>query len=312
MRYPATLLLCLGTWLPGQVDRPQSASQRPVPLDVQKPVTTASGLIYSVLKVGDESKARPVRGSRVRLHYTGWTAEGKVFETSEYNTEPRRAVVGLTMLPAWTEALQLMHPGQRMKITCPPQLAFGSHGLPQRKKTVPEVAPDSTVIYELVLAAVESRLELPAMPVADPGKTEDLGEGLRVEVLKPGKGPAPREKEGFELAFDLFNAAGQLVSTSVHPRTPHIRGRHLHGKAELPFLDELSGRFRVGQRLRVEVPPRLCFGADGRGHLLPPNSSDRLGAGGQTFSPRSSAKTHPRVPPARSAQGPATAWRPAL
>lgn len=272
MRNPATLLLCLATGLSAQVDRPPSAAQRTIPPDVQKPVTTASGLIYSVLKAGDESKPRPVRGSRVRLHYTGWTAEGKVFETSEYNTEPRRAVVGLTMLPAWTEALQLMHPGQRLKITCPPALAFGSHGLPQRNKTVPAVPPDSTVIYELVLSAVEERLDLPTLPVADPQRTEDLGGGLRVEVLEPGQGPAPREKQGFELAFHLFNADGHLVSSSVHPRTRPIRGRHLYGKAELPFLERLSSRFKVGQSLRVEVPPALCFGAEGRGHLLPPNS----------------------------------------
>jgi len=98
-----------------------------VPEDAQR---TASGLAYKVLREGPEGGSRPSRGSRVTVHYSGWTTDGKLFDSSVMRGTP--ATFALTdVIEGWTEGLQLMTPGQKMRFWIPERLAYKGQSEPR-------------------------------------------------------------------------------------------------------------------------------------------------------------------------------------
>ncbi len=90
------------------------------PADAKK---TASGLAYRVLKPGDNTN-RPVPSDHVRVHYSGWTQDGKLFDSSVQRGQP--ATFGVTqVIKGWTEGLQLMSVGEKTRFWIPAELAYG-------------------------------------------------------------------------------------------------------------------------------------------------------------------------------------------
>jgi len=89
----------------------------PAPADVAAPpanaLRTASGLASKVLIVGLGS-IHPTLRSRVTVHYTGWTTDGKMFDSSYQRSEPMTFPVD-QVIPGWTEALQLMVVGEKRR-----------------------------------------------------------------------------------------------------------------------------------------------------------------------------------------------------
>lgn len=115
----------------------------PAPADVAAPPAEAikmpSGLAYKVLTVGLGSIHPGLRNS-VTVHYTGWTADGKMFESSYLRQEP--ATFGVTgVIPGWTEMLQLMVVGQKVRVWIPAKLAY--EGAPDR--------PQGMLVFEMEL-----------------------------------------------------------------------------------------------------------------------------------------------------------------
>jgi peptidylprolyl isomerase len=92
--------------------------------------TTDSGLASIVLEEGSGT-ARPTSTSRVRVHYTGWTTDGNMFDSSLTRGQP--AVFPLNrVIRGWTEGLQLMVVGERRRFWIPEELAYqGRAGTPQ-------------------------------------------------------------------------------------------------------------------------------------------------------------------------------------
>jgi peptidylprolyl isomerase len=103
------------------------------PPDVKAPPDTAkkteSGLAYMVLRPGTGTR-HPSAASRVTVHYTGWTTDGKMFDSSLARGAP--ATFGLTdVIPGWTEGVQLMVEGERARFWIPEAIAYkGQAGQP--------------------------------------------------------------------------------------------------------------------------------------------------------------------------------------
>ena len=105
-------------------------------------VTTKSGLQYEVLTKG--SGASPTADDSVTVHYTGTLIDGTVFDSSVERGEP--ATFGVTQVIAgWTEALQLMSVGDKLRLVIPSDLAYGLRG------AGPSIGPNSTLIFEVEL-----------------------------------------------------------------------------------------------------------------------------------------------------------------
>ena len=102
--------------------------------------TTASGLQYKVLKAG--SGPKPTASNTVTVHYRGTLLNGDEFDSSAQGpvTFPLNSVI-----PGWTEGLQLMNTGAKYQFCIPAKLAYGEAGSP------PKIGPNATLIFEVEL-----------------------------------------------------------------------------------------------------------------------------------------------------------------
>ena len=108
----------------------------PAPKDVAAPpadaLKTSSGLASKVLIVGLGS-IHPTPKQMVTVHYTGWTADGRMFDSSYKNGAPVTFSVG-QVIPGWIEALQLMVVGEKRRFWIPGNLAYDSSQDPSDPK----------------------------------------------------------------------------------------------------------------------------------------------------------------------------------
>lgn len=119
---------------PGAIPAPPDVAA--VPADA---VVTASGLASKVLKVGTGT-LKPNSQSQVLVHYTGWTTNGEMFDSSVARNEP--IDFGLyRVIPGWTEGLQLMVVGEKRRFWIPAKLAY--EGVPGR--------PQGMLVFEVEL-----------------------------------------------------------------------------------------------------------------------------------------------------------------
>lgn len=106
---------------------------------------TASGLQYEVLVAAEGEK--PTRSSTVRTHYHGTLIDGTVFDSSYQRGEPAEFPVS-GVIAGWTEALQLMSPGSKLRLYVPHELAYGERGAGNA------IAPFSALIFDVELLAI--------------------------------------------------------------------------------------------------------------------------------------------------------------
>lgn len=127
----------------------KQASEQFLAENGQKPgvVTLPSGLQYQILESGDASGISPSVNDSVLAHYHGTFVDGSVFDSSVDRGEP--AAFGVSQVIAgWTEALQLMKPGDKWRLFIPSGLAYGETGSP------PVIPPNSALIFDVELIEV--------------------------------------------------------------------------------------------------------------------------------------------------------------
>lgn len=108
-------------------------------------ITTASGLQYKVITAG-KGKA-PKATDNVTVHYTGKLVDGTVFDSSVERGQP--VTFGVSeVISGWTEALQLMHEGDKWLLYIPQELGYGERGAGG------QIPPYATLIFEVELIKV--------------------------------------------------------------------------------------------------------------------------------------------------------------
>ena len=124
----------------------------PAPPDVAAPpenaLKTPSGLASKVLRVGLGS-IRPGPRSTVRVHYTGWTTDGKMFDSSYKYGKPVQFALD-EVIPGWTEGLQLMVVGEQRRFWIPGNLAYDN--IPDRPGVPP--SPKGMLVFDIELLDV--------------------------------------------------------------------------------------------------------------------------------------------------------------
>ncbi len=109
-------------------------------------ITTASGLQYKILASGDGKQ--PKDTDTVTTHYKGTLIDGREFDSSYKRDEPASFPVK-GVIKGWTEALQLMHVGDKWQLFVPSDLAYG----PTKRSELIEA--NSTLIFEIELLGIK-------------------------------------------------------------------------------------------------------------------------------------------------------------
>ena len=109
-------------------------------------ITTASGLKYQDLKVGDG--ASPQMGQTVTVHYIGRLENGKEFNNSYNLGKPIDFKLG-QVIEGWNEGLQTMKAGGKRRLRIPSKLAYGPAGRP------PSIPPNANLEFEIELLGVK-------------------------------------------------------------------------------------------------------------------------------------------------------------
>lgn len=111
-------------------------------------VTLPSGLQYKVISSSGVRK-HPGPKDLVTAHYSGRLIDGKEFDSSYSRGQPAKFRVD-QVISGWTEALQMMAPGDKWEVFIPAELAYGSY------EPTEEIGPNRTLIFEIELLDYES------------------------------------------------------------------------------------------------------------------------------------------------------------
>jgi peptidylprolyl isomerase len=119
------------------------------PADVAAPPAdaqaTKSGLASKVIKPGSGSN-HPTKRSTVTVHYTGWTTDGKMFDSSVMRGKPTSFPLD-RVIAGWTEGVQLMVPGETRRFWIPEKLAYkGEDGKPK-----------GMLVFDVELISIDSK-----------------------------------------------------------------------------------------------------------------------------------------------------------
>jgi FKBP-type peptidyl-prolyl cis-trans isomerase len=133
----------------GQAYRSKAAAEKGA-------TTLPSGIIMTTTQSG--SGPSPTADDQVKVQYEGRMVDGKVFDSSKQHGGPATFKVS-GVVPCWTEALQHMSVGAKIKLVCPPELAYGDRGSP------PQIPGGSTLVFDVELLAID-KAPAPAAPAA--------------------------------------------------------------------------------------------------------------------------------------------------
>jgi FKBP-type peptidyl-prolyl cis-trans isomerase FkpA len=127
----------------------QSKVDNSAPTKVKGPgIRKPDGLRYWTIKVGKGPLAAP--GHEVKVHYTGWLANGKKFDSSVDRDEPFLFTLGRgKVIKGWDEGVAGMRVGGKRQLRIPPELGYGAKGAGEGL-----IPPNSTLIFDVELLGV--------------------------------------------------------------------------------------------------------------------------------------------------------------
>lgn len=101
-------------------------------------------------KLTEGTGPSPRRGDSVTVHYTGWLEDGTKFDSSVDRREPFSFVLGAgQVIEGWDKGVATMRVGDKVRLSIPPELAYGEHGYPGA------IPPRATLIFEVELLAIK-------------------------------------------------------------------------------------------------------------------------------------------------------------
>ncbi|MGJ8671869.1 FKBP-type peptidyl-prolyl cis-trans isomerase [Rubritalea sp.] len=213
--------------------------------------TTDSGLASVVLTEGTGTE-NPAANDKVTVHYSGWTKDGKLFDSSVSRGEP--ATFGLNqVIPGWTEGVQLMVEGEKRRFWIPGELAYGE--TPQRPG-----APSGQLTFEVELLDIQKMPEPPKTPedvAAAPADAETTASGLASKVLKKGTGAVkPKATDTVEVHYSGWTTDGQMFDSS------EARGETISFPLNqvIPGWTEGVQLMVEGEKRRFWIPAKLAYG----------------------------------------------------
>src|SRR5262245_20196992 len=225
----------------------QQPSSIPAPPDVAAPppdaTKTASGLATKVLKAGT-GREHPAKEDLVMIHYTGWTTDGKMFDSSVARNQPSTFPVN-RVIAGFSEGIQLMVTGEKRRLWIPEALAYkGQAG-----------RPAGLLVFEVELLDMPNRA--PSDVKAAPADAKKTASGLAYKVLRPGTNARrPKATSQVTVHYTGWTTDGKMFDSSV-----------VHGQPATFALDQVIAGWTEGLQLMAEgektrfwIPEKLAYG----------------------------------------------------
>jgi FKBP-type peptidyl-prolyl cis-trans isomerase len=214
------------------------------PADAKK---TASGLAYKQLAAGT-AKEHPRSFDKVKVNYTGWTTDGKMFDSSVTRGAPASFALD-HVIPGWTEGVQLMTVGEKARLWVPEELAYKGRPGP----------PKGMLVFDIELIEIQKMPEPPAVPTdvaAAPKNAKKTASGLAYKVLKKGTGKVhPSATSRVQVHYSGWTTDGKMFDSSVARGEPasFALNQVIAGWTEgLQLMGE-------GERTRFWIPEELAY-----------------------------------------------------
>ena len=234
------------------------------PADVAAPpadaVKTASGLCSKVLQAGKGEK-KPAATDTVTVHYSGWTTDGKLFDSSVQRGAPASFPLS-GVIKGWTEGLQLMVVGEKRRFWIPADLAYG-------EKQPGSSGPGGMLVFDVELLSINPPPPAPPKPAgppppptpedvsSPPDNAEKSATGLASRVITKGSGTVhPKVTDQVTIHYSGWTTDGKLFDSSVPTGKPasFTINKVIVGLIEgLPLMVE-------GEKRRFWIPTKLAYG----------------------------------------------------
>jgi peptidylprolyl isomerase len=224
--------------------------QIPAPPDVKAPpadaAKTSTGLASKVIKAGS-GKTHPGKTDLVTVQYTGWTTDGRMFDSSivrgEAATFPLDRVIA-----GWTEGVQLMVAGETRRFWIPEPLAYRG----QRE-------PKGMLVFDVELISFKAAPTPPPVPPdvkAVPSDAKRTASGLAYKSLSPGTGTKhPTSRSEVMVHYSGWTTDGKMFDSSV------ARGEPISFPLDGVIAGWTEGvQLMVeGQKMRFWIPEALAY-----------------------------------------------------
>ena len=237
----------------------------PAPPDVAAPPDDAqrseSGLAWTVLKEGTGDK-HPNPWDIVTVEYTGWTTDGRMFDSSAKRGKPAEFPLN-RVIQGWQEGVQMMVPGEKRRFWIPGELAYG-----EAQPNDPHAAfgpPRGTLVFDVELLSFKEAPKPPEAPkdVAKiPKNAKTTKSGLGYRVLEKGTGTEhPTANSAVTVNYSGWTTDGKLFDSSVVRGQPVTFGLN----QVIPGWTEGLQLMVVGEKARLWIPEDLAYrGQPGR------------------------------------------------
>ena len=243
LSYPAGVAPAGSSWLLATTQAPGTITVKAIPAtpDVATPPAdaqkTADGLASKVLSPGTGT-THPGPSDQVTVQYTGWTTDGKMFDSSIARGAPSTFPLD-RVIAGWGEGVQLMVVGEKRRLWIPEELAY--KGRPDR--------PQGMLVFDIELMDFKPAPKGPQTPpdvAKPPSDAQRTRSGLYSKVLKPGTGTKhPSSSSTVTVNYTGWTTDGKMFDSSI------VRGQ----PASFP-LDRVIPGWTEGVQLMVEGEQR--------------------------------------------------------
>jgi peptidylprolyl isomerase len=214
-----------------------------VPADATR---TTSGLASRVIAPGT-SDEKPLATDIVTVHYTGWSTDGTVVDSTVPRGMPVMFALNRAGLLGWRECVQLMTIGETRRCWLPQELAY--RGQPGR--------PAGMIVFDIQLVDTRRPPNVPPPDVQEPpDDAKRTATGIAYKVLRPGTGQRrPNAFDTVVVHYTGWMTNGQMFDTTLTKGAPVSLnlGDVIRGWTEGMQL------MTVGERTRFWIPENLAY-----------------------------------------------------
>lgn len=227
-------------------------------------VKTTSGLKY-IMVSSNKEEVKASTGDKVKVHYTGYLLDGKIFDSSVERGTPFEFQLGKGMvIPGWDEAIALMHKNEKARLIIPSNLGYGD-------RPAGPIPPGSTLVFDVELVDVVKRV-LPKPFEVSGKEVKKTDSGLQYIVVEKGKGGLkPIDGKTVVVHYTGYLTDGSVFDSSVERAQP-IQFPIGEGRV-IPGWEEGIRFMEIGDKYRFIIPPSLAYGENGYPPVIPPNAT---------------------------------------